>query len=231
IPKPASFLSDIFPNVFTESTDDEIDEPTQSTQKKRKRNSQKKSDKTIQESENEDDGEPSIPNSNDREKNKSTPLDALPIALNIDFLLCDLNNFINHVPSWGGRFVDSNTLTRIRLVNTCTIDYFLLGLSCNSCSQLNNVTTKFLLQDSNPLYLIINNSSKLDLIGNELEKEIEVNEDKYVLLFFTIFKQNHYLGVYNINKRLYFIDDLSPRSYKTTFPKLEVVSAFYLKKN
>ena len=103
-------------------------------------------------------------------------------------------------------------------------------IRCNSCSQLNNVTTKFLLQDSNPLYLIINNSSKLDLIGNELEKEIEVNEDKYVLLFFTIFKQNHYLGVYNINNRLYFIDDLSPRSYKTTLPKLEVVSAFYLKK-
>ncbi|CAF0780028.1 unnamed protein product [Brachionus calyciflorus] len=98
-----------------------IDGPTQSTQKKRKKNSQKKSktktfssdsDKTIQESEKEDDGEPCIPNSNDREKSKSTPLHSLPITLNIDFLLCDLNN----------------SLTRIRLVNTCTIDYFLLGL-------------------------------------------------------------------------------------------------------
>ncbi|CAF1030818.1 unnamed protein product [Brachionus calyciflorus] len=236
-------------------------------------------------------------------KQNFTPLDSLPIALNKDFLTCDLINFINHVPIWGGRFEDSNenSIILIDLIEknewnksksiwitdvlkktinhnrnydlfcdktenidihlqkqqiyesfincSCGRHYRFGGemisfvkygndvfisikkIRCNSCSQLNNVTTKFVLQDSNPLYFIFNNSPKLDLIGNELEKEIEVNEDKYVLLVFTIFKQNHYLGVYNINNRLYYIDDLSPRSYKTTLPKLEVVSAFYLKKN
>ncbi|CAF1087509.1 unnamed protein product, partial [Brachionus calyciflorus] len=240
-------------------------------------------DKKIQESEKVDGGEPSIPNSNDREKSKSTPLNSLPIALNIDFLLCDLNNYIKHVPSWGGRFVDSNTLTRIRLVNTCTIDYFLLGLwyaskiktSFKSQLDLSNLEIKInvlviidLIEKNqwnksksiwitDVLKKTINHNRNYDLfgdktenidihlqtqqiyesfincsyatavhsstilMGNELEKEIEVNEDKYVLLFFEIFKQTHYLGVYNINNRLNFIDDLSPRSYKTTLPKLE----------
>lgn len=42
--------------------------------------------------------------------------------------MCQLNDFIKHVPSWGGRFTDLNgPITRIRLTNTCTIDYFLLG--------------------------------------------------------------------------------------------------------
>jgi len=72
---------------------------------------------------------------------------------------------------------------------------------------------------------------QLEINGSELEKEIEINEEKYLLIFFTMFKQNHYLGVYNINNRFYVIDDLNPMSYITSVPKLNVVSAFYLKKN
>ncbi|CAF0897886.1 unnamed protein product [Brachionus calyciflorus] len=175
IPKPASFLSDIFLNVFIESTDDEIDETTQSTQKKRKKNSQKKSktktfssdsDKTIHESEKEDEGEPSIPNSNDREKNKSTPLDSLPIALNIDFLLCDLNYFINHVPSWVGL-----ALTRIRLGNTCTIDYFLLDLcfSNNRFNRKNEWNKSKSIWITDVLKKTINHNGNYDLFGDQTE--------------------------------------------------------------
>ncbi|RNA00180.1 hypothetical protein BpHYR1_018592 [Brachionus plicatilis] len=56
--------------------------------------------------------------------------------------------------------------------------------------------------------MIINNSLNLEICGNELENEIEINV-------------NHYLGVYSISKRF-------PLSYKTTNPNLKITSAFYL---
>ena len=42
---------------------------------------------------------------------------------------------------------------------------------------------------------------------------------------------DHYLGIYRINNRLYLIDDLYPRSYKTQLPVQKVFSAFFLRKD
>lgn len=93
------------------------------------------------------------------------------------------------------------------------------------------VKTQFLNQNKNPLFLVVNNSSHSEIFGSELENEIIINGDNYVLLFYTIFRVNHYLGVNNFSNGMYLIDDLSPISYKTTIPNLNIVSAFYLKNN
>ncbi|CAF1131941.1 unnamed protein product, partial [Brachionus calyciflorus] len=123
IPKPGAFLSDIFPNVFVESTDDEIDNVAASTQTKRKKkNTQNKSKNVPISSESEHFVSDDEEKTDDKRDNDNVQLNS-----NYGFNSIELNYFIKHIPSWGGRLIENNFLTRTRLINTCTIDYFLLG--------------------------------------------------------------------------------------------------------
>jgi len=198
IPKPAAFLSDIFPNVFRESTDDEIDEPTQGTQNKRKKNSQKKSkskifssdsDKSILDSEKENEDTSSLPIANEKLNSYSPRLNSEPHLMNSDFLEYDLNNFKKHVPSWGGRFVNSEGLTRIRFINTCTIDYFLLGLW---------YATKIKIWFKTRLELINLNIKNLVLLIVDLIDKNEWNKAKSIWIVDVLKKTTNENGVYDL---------------------------------
>ncbi|CAF0957360.1 unnamed protein product [Brachionus calyciflorus] len=174
IPKPASFLSDIFPNVFRESTDDEIDEPTQGTQNKQ------------------------LIDKNEWNKAKSIWIvDVLKKTTNqngvydlfgdqtevVDIFLQTQQTYESFLNcpcgrnySFGGKIISF-------VKNGTEVSISIKKIKCNRCNKITIVNTKFLVQESGPLFLIINNSSMLELNGSELDKDIEINEEKYLLVF------------------------------------------------
>ncbi|CAF0839776.1 unnamed protein product [Brachionus calyciflorus] len=246
IPRPAAFLSDIFPNVFRESTDDGIDEPTQGTQNKRKKNSQKKSkskifssdsDKSILDSEKENEDISSVTISNEKinsysshlidknEWNKAKSIwivDVLKKTTNkngvydlfgdqteVDIFLQTQQTYESFLTCPCGRNHSFRGEIISFVKNGTEVSISIKKIKCNRCSKITIVNTKFLLQEIGPLFLIINNSSMLELNGSELDKEIEINEEKYLLIFFTVFKENHYMGVYNIKNSFIVYTDAS----------------------
>ena len=261
---------------------------------KKKKKQKSKGDKKTYEIPTESD----ISNCNDssnsfEEKKSQSSLEMNESFQNKDnFEMIQIKDFIKYVPSWGGRFVDNGKQTRFKLINTCTIDYFLLGFwyaskikssfineleqsnlelnlkliniinlidnndwseaksiwikdvvklninndgffstfgdqtdfsdslvvehqsyesfakcrcgrkhtsggqmisfvkdeseitisliknNCNRCDKMNNLETKFLIGNNNPLFLVVENSSKLDILCSDLD-EIQINGSVY----------------------------------------------------
>ncbi|CAF0975266.1 unnamed protein product [Brachionus calyciflorus] len=77
------------------------------------------------------------------ESKKSTHIEAHKIE---KFQRFNLRTFTQHMPSWGGSFYDQNKMQKIVLINTCTIDNFLMGFWVST--KLSKNLTDQLLQNS-----------------------------------------------------------------------------------
>ena len=78
------------------------------------------------------------PESNSKKRTKSTkPIDNISLFHNRENIenIFDLDMLKSNLPKWGGNLINENGL-KIKLINTCTIDNFLLGFWV--CSKLNS---------------------------------------------------------------------------------------------
>ncbi len=90
----------------------------------------------------------------------------------------DINHFIQHIPPWGGEF-ECETNGWINMLNTCTIDYFLLAiwLSCNISDKVKTSLLVSRLPFTCPLITITRLVDKLS--WNEAKKLWLLNVCKF----------------------------------------------------